>query len=59
MNLLASGMSYENKITIIILCVSVAVFIIADFALLFSLHSKNKRLVRRRQRKKENTSAEP
>ena len=49
MNLLAGGISPENKITIIALCIGVIIFICMDVALLVSLHKRNKKFAEKRR----------
>ena len=48
MNLLAGGISPENELTVIILCVSAVVLVLFDVVLLVSLHRRNRKLAKKR-----------
>lgn len=48
MNLLAGGISSENELTVIILCVSAVVLVLFDVVLLVSLHRRNRKLAKKR-----------
>ena len=47
MNLLTSGITYAQELTIIILCISILVLTLFNAILVFSLHRLNKRLNKR------------
>lgn len=49
MSLLSGAVSSGNKISVIVLCVAIIVFLLVDVILVVSLHKSNKRLVRRKQ----------
>lgn len=51
MSILASGLDSAQKITVIVLCIALIVFLLADVLLVLSLHKQNKRLVRRKESK--------
>ena len=43
-NLLAQGLSKAGEITIIVLCILVTIFVLANIILVISLHRQNKKL---------------
>lgn len=47
MNLLSNGITYGQAVTLVLLCVFLLVFIIADIYLVLYLRRKNKMLVKR------------
>lgn len=49
MYLFAGGVSPENRITVIALCITVIVLVLFDAALLVSLQRRNKKLANKRR----------
>lgn len=49
MSLLSGAINSGNRITVIVLCIAIIVFLLVDVVLAVSLHKSNKRLVRRKQ----------
>ena len=49
--MLASGLDSAQQITVVVLCVALIVFLLADVFLVLSLHKQNKKLVKRKESK--------